>query len=593
MAPAGTLPAAAGTTDGTVRVLVLRDVNRDGESDSLDLPQAGIEITVTDAGGASVTGTTDGDGEFVLAPTAKLTGGRYFVVASVPADLDLSPVMESKTFQPFNSTVDVTSESQTVRLGVTAPPDPPAPSTAPPPPPPAVEPPAPPPNPPPAARFAVGDHVWRDQNRQGRQDAGEGAAGRTSVQLLDGTGTVLDSTTTDAAGRYLFDDLPAGVYSVRFAGIPSGSKLSPNGGGTAALDSDPDYTGATPPFRLEVGAANVRPATPADQVRAGYLNPTIDAGVALLRYAVASQVWQDLNRDGVQDPAEPGAPAVVDLLDARGNPVAQARTDNEGRFSFDDLAPGRYRLRFGGWGPHRQPTIAHAGGNPAADSDADPRSGLSPSFILNPSAADLVPASTVGGLAADFVQTTVGAGLIGSYAILNRVWRDRNGDGRLSDGESGIAGVRVELLDTTGTVVAVTRTGSDGRYAFTALPAGEYRLRFSRVPRGLYFSAPGAGADPTLDSDVYLDNLTVPIAVGEDHPVEGAVGGAGLTSSPTSAVTTRAPSAPSSSSASSATSAVADGVLGRSAAAAALPAVALGAGLLVGLLVLVSRLRRR
>jgi hypothetical protein len=34
-------------------------------------------------------------------------------------------------------------------------------------------------------------------------------------------------------------------------------------------------------------------------------------------------------------------------------------------------------------------------------------------------------------------------------------------------------------------------------------------------------------------------------------------------------------------------------VLGRSAAAAALPAVALGAGLLVGLLVLVSRLRRR
>ena len=79
-----------------------------------------------------------------------------------------------------------------------------------------------------APRFAVGDLVFRDVNRSGVHDPDEPAAARISVQLLDSDGDVVDSTVTSATGHYSFDNLPAGTYSVRFAGIPEGSRLAPD-----------------------------------------------------------------------------------------------------------------------------------------------------------------------------------------------------------------------------------------------------------------------------------------------------------------------------------------------------------------------------
>ena len=139
----------------------------------IDEPQPGIEIAVTDASGHRVKGVTERDGSFVLAATSKLKGGRYFVVAEIPAALsDLTPVPESSTFQPLSTTVDVTSENQTVRMGVAAG------RTS-------TETPQPEPTSvsrsldrPEVARFAVGDVVWRDDNRSGVQDAGESPASR-------------------------------------------------------------------------------------------------------------------------------------------------------------------------------------------------------------------------------------------------------------------------------------------------------------------------------------------------------------------------------------------------------------------------------
>ena len=116
------VPADAETTDGTLTVIVDLDVDGNGNYDStVDRPQPGIKIAVTDASGYRVAGNTERDGRFVLAATSKLKGGRYFVVAEIPAALsDLTPVPESSTFQPLSTTVDVTSEDQTVRMGVAA-----------------------------------------------------------------------------------------------------------------------------------------------------------------------------------------------------------------------------------------------------------------------------------------------------------------------------------------------------------------------------------------------------------------------------------------------------------------------------------------
>ena len=92
------VPAAAETTDGTLTVIVNRDVDGNGNYDgTIDQPQPGIEIAVTDASGFRVKGVTERDGTFVLDATSKLEGGRYFVVAEIPTALsDLTPVPESK-----------------------------------------------------------------------------------------------------------------------------------------------------------------------------------------------------------------------------------------------------------------------------------------------------------------------------------------------------------------------------------------------------------------------------------------------------------------------------------------------------------------
>ena len=101
-------------------MVVERDVDANGSYDKdTDTPQAGIEITVTDAGGETVDGVTDSDGRYEVKATDELKGGRYFVVAEIPESLgDLTPVAESDSFAPLSTTVDVTSEDQVVRMGV-------------------------------------------------------------------------------------------------------------------------------------------------------------------------------------------------------------------------------------------------------------------------------------------------------------------------------------------------------------------------------------------------------------------------------------------------------------------------------------------
>jgi outer membrane biosynthesis protein TonB len=565
----GALPAAADTTDGTLTVVVSLDVNTNGDYDpDTDQPQAGIAITVTDAGGHSVSGTTDDAGQVVVEPTEDLVGGRYFVTAEIPDDLQLVPVPESDTFSPLSSTVDVTSESQTVHLGVQAQPEPepdpepePEPESPTPEPKPEPEPSSPPaepepepqpepkpePTPAPAApqppRFAVGDKVWRDLNRDGRQDPDEPPGRNTSVQLLDRDGTVVRSTTTDREGRYRFDKLAAGVYSLRFAGLPEESKLSPAGVGNGAADSDPDYTGVTPPFDLDLGEPDVRPAGAADGVRADYVNDSLDAGIASLTYAIGSAVWQDLDRDGLLDPDEPPGQAQVSLLDDGGQEIASTPTDDQGRYLFARLTAGRYRLRFTDLGAHRQLTTADVGGNPAVSSAADPREQTTEKFLLDQTAPDLVPADDFGQVEADFVKAALNVGTVGSYRIGNRVWRDTNGDGLVSPGEPGVGGIRVELLDAKNSVVAATVTGRSGRYAFDRLSAGEYKLRFSHVPKGLFFTTPGAGTDRSADSDVFGDAVTAAVTLSDDHPVEAGVA-AGLSTSPAGSAGTTAPSSP-------------------------------------------------
>ncbi|WP_174548642.1 SdrD B-like domain-containing protein, partial [Azohydromonas lata] len=86
---------------------------------------------------------------------------------------------------------------------------------------------------------SVGDRVWLDANANGIQDAGEAGFAGVTVQLRSATGTLLQTTTTDADGNYAFN-VAAGSYQLAVV-APTGYVLSSRDlGGNDATDSDFD-----------------------------------------------------------------------------------------------------------------------------------------------------------------------------------------------------------------------------------------------------------------------------------------------------------------------------------------------------------------
>jgi fimbrial isopeptide formation D2 family protein/uncharacterized repeat protein (TIGR01451 family) len=219
---------------------------------------------------------------------------------------------------------------------------------------------------------SIGDRVWNDANANGIQDAGETGVDGVVVALYDSTGALLITTTTDLNGNYLFDNLPAGTYTVGVGATP-GRSISPRGAGSdPALDSDIDRaTRRSNPITLAIGEDR----------------RDIDIGLYQLA-AVGSLVWLDRDLDGVREADESGIGGIeVRLLRSDGTVVATQTTDANGYFMFTDVEPGEYRIAFSvpsGYyvSPFRQ------GNDRGADSDADPATGLTPIFTLTPGQID-------------------------------------------------------------------------------------------------------------------------------------------------------------------------------------------------------------
>jgi hypothetical protein len=110
---AAAVPAAAATADGTLTVQVLRDFFGTGViNTTMDVPQQGMEVEISDPAGHHVTGVTDATGKVVVSGSTELSGGQYRVDVSVPAPyndyLQAAPASTAENhFDSFTSYVDV------------------------------------------------------------------------------------------------------------------------------------------------------------------------------------------------------------------------------------------------------------------------------------------------------------------------------------------------------------------------------------------------------------------------------------------------------------------------------------------------------
>jgi protocatechuate 3,4-dioxygenase beta subunit len=476
-------------TTASVGNYVWFDTNKDGIQDGNEVGLSGVTVTLYDAGGNPVgTTVTDADGFYQF---TDVTPGTYSVGFTSPVGMVLSP-NNGGAFDPSNSdanpatgkttpfVVNAGDKITTIDAGFT---------------------------PQDSLKGSLGDKVWYDLNQNGLQDAGEPGVAGVTVNLYDPTGlTLIATTTTDAFGNYIFNNLNAGGYVVGFdpASLPPGFVITTKGASDTTKNSDANTaTGKTNVITLGQGQNNM----------------TIDAGIYNTNPAntnsIGDKVWNDLNKDGIQDPNEPGVPGVtVTLYDAAGNPVATTTTDANGNYLFPNLPNGDYTVGFSNL-PAGTSFTPQGQGTSATDSDADPSTGRT------------APISLTG----NTNVTNVDAGLVdgsnrtGTASLGDKVWYDLDGDGIQDPNESGVQGVKVNLYGPDGlTVLATTTTNALGEYIFTGLNAGSYIVGFdpTTLPAGFTITTPnsdGQGVNGENNSDANATtgktNL-IPLGAGED-----------------------------------------------------------------------------
>jgi protocatechuate 3,4-dioxygenase beta subunit len=334
-----------------------------------------------------------------------------------------------------------------------------------------------------AVLASLGDRVWIDSNRDGRQDADELGVAGVRVELVDAGGSVLKTTTTDADGNYRFVDLNPGTYSVRFdaATLPSQATFTAADQGTDDADSDAEpATGTTGTYTL---------------TRRQYV-PTVDAGIVFPQYSLGNMLWFDTNNNGRFDAGESRiSGANVALLDSTGTPLPgrTTTTDADGFYRFDGLSAGTYAVLVTAANFQAAGTLnGYVSSTPTAtdpntDVDGDDN-GLSPAaggpavngvasgFVtLSGTAEPIVesPTSTAPGVASDNRSNlTVDFGFY-RVAVGNTLWLDSNNNGTLEATESRLAGVVVNLVDNVGAVVGTATTGSDGVYLIDRTVTGD------------------------------------------------------------------------------------------------------------------------
>jgi hypothetical protein len=102
------------------------------------------------------------------------------------------------------------------------------------------------------------------------------------------------------------------------------------------------------------------------------------------------------------------------------------------------------------------------------------------------------------------------------------VWEDLNGDGIQDDGEPGIGGVELTLLDDAQDPVATTTTDEFGFYEFVVPAGGNYSVQVNEatLPAGLGATPTAMGTDAALDSNSSPAAVLLDCEVPDDYSVD-------------------------------------------------------------------------
>ncbi|RRD05394.1 DUF11 domain-containing protein [Arachnia propionica] len=365
---------------------------------------------------------------------------------------------------------------------------------------------------------SIGDRVWFDVDRDGRQGDAEPPAKDVKVTLVDGNGRTVAATATDAQGHYGFKDLIAGAaYKLILEG-PDGAMWTVKDVGADESDSDVAQDAA----RGNVGTIEfIAPAEGRNELGADRTDdPSLDGG--LLQYNLV--LTKSLTTTGT---VRAGDEVTFELTPRNEGPV-----DALAGWSVQELPPvGLVINDMSGEGYNCDtPNLtcvsdAALGAGQSAKPirvTAQVRNNFAGStrnvaYVL-PLETDWLPETNAlvvpkpnpgdpENLTLDTAATATDNDAHADVTAEARisvgdfVWLDANRNGLQDDGEAPVAGVTVTLVDADGADVAVTRTNAQGYYWFNNLaPEKTYTLRFDK-PEGFDWTVKDEG-DDLSDSDV-------------------------------------------------------------------------------------------
>ena len=292
----------------------------------------------------------------------------------------------------------------------------------------------------------VDGRVFGDLNDNGRLDAGEEGVSGVKVELWQNDARVAYAETA-RNGAFRFEGLRPGAYQITYT-LPARYVAARD----AALRS-----------RFNLGMGEARVLGPIGCYQPGSISGT---------------VWLDEDANGRMGSREAVLEGVTVALTRQGERVAWAVTGTDGRYAFENLAPGDYAVE-----AELPETLMFADGGIIPGVDAS--QGQSGRIRLE--------------MGMDRDGQVIGAVTPGE--VYGRCWMDSVYNGLKDEGEAPLADVMISLLDQDNAVVRQTQTRADGSFHLERVRPGTYRLH-AILPEGRVFSlqAQGGNSMPALDA---------------------------------------------------------------------------------------------
>ncbi|MGC8524868.1 MAG: SdrD B-like domain-containing protein, partial [Acidibrevibacterium sp.] len=215
--------------------------------------------------------------------------------------------------------------------------------------------------------------------------------------------------------------------------------------------------------------------------------------------SIGDNVFLSPNASGIQSGvnAGPGVAGVtVELENTSGTVLETTTTNSQGLYDFTNLVAGTYEVQF----------VAPTG------YDFTPQTSIANDLGSAPNQSTGITQPIT--LAAGETLTNIDAGLYQPASIGDNVFLSPTDSGIQSgvNAGPGVAGVTVELENTSGTVLETTTTNSQGLYDFTNVTPGTYQVQFI-APTGYEFTPQTSIANDLGSAPNQSTGITAPFTV--------------------------------------------------------------------------------